>query len=165
MAIAVSEYVNVRERARTLGCREPVQFAILPRNFPVASCREELLHESAATTVRALWQQSGMVETPIEEAEHHFGYVHDKASSTWDGPVIFFSAAVLKGMPEVVAGALGVITNYLAVSLKEERRRREVALGVVLEGDAGACRLVSYRGDVEGLRLLPGLVYGAGARD
>jgi hypothetical protein len=42
--IQVFPFVNVAERAESLGCNVPTGLALLPRNFADAECKDDLLH-------------------------------------------------------------------------------------------------------------------------
>jgi hypothetical protein len=56
MALQVSEYPSVGQRASELGCNIPTGIAILPSNFESAKAKGELYNASGASTVRALWK-------------------------------------------------------------------------------------------------------------
>jgi len=53
--IEISEYIDAKKKAQKLGCNIPNSIALLPRNFEIATSKEELIHESTAPTVRVFF--------------------------------------------------------------------------------------------------------------
>ena len=74
--LKVSHYIDVRKRSQELGCNIPTSIALLPRNFEISASKEELIHESTTPTVRVLWRQNGITETPLEQPEEKFPFVY-----------------------------------------------------------------------------------------
>lgn len=67
----------------------PTSIALLPRNFETATSKEELIHEGTTPTVRALWRQNGITETPFEQSGEKFPLVSENTFE-WIGPTILF---------------------------------------------------------------------------
>jgi hypothetical protein len=105
----VKEFVDVVEKAKELDCEVPIGIALLPRNFDTAASKGELIHESSAPTVRVLWRQAGITETPLEGKSESFLQISEHGLADWIGPTILVSAGWLSQNPEVMAVALGVI--------------------------------------------------------
>jgi len=66
VTIEVTDYINVKERARELGCQVPTELTLLPVNFETANFKDELIDAELVTTIRSLWRQAGLSETRIE---------------------------------------------------------------------------------------------------
>jgi len=96
--LKVSHSIDVRKRAQELGCNIPTSIALLPRNFEISASKEELIHESTTPTVRVLWRQNGITETPLEQPEEKFPFVSEHAFE-WIGPTIFYFSDVIKSKP------------------------------------------------------------------
>jgi len=149
MAIEVSDYSDVEERARLLGCRVPSEIAILPTNFMNATVQRELMHASSAMTVRVLLREAGLEETRIEPAGVKFPSEHEKAAD-WIGPTIFCSALLLSQNPQAVQIALGIIADYLADLFRGTLGRAKSTLCVVVKSPKGY-RRIHYEGGHKGL--------------
>ncbi len=152
MAIEVSDYPDVGERAEALGCNIPTGLALLPRGFDIASSLDELLHESSVPTVRSLWRQSGIQETKLEAEGQHFPYIEEK-SGEWIGPTIFLASALYTQNPGIIAVALNIISNYLTEHLfKGYPGAPKAKLDIVLENAKGkGAKRIHYEGDPQGL--------------
>ena len=149
MAIDVSDYPDVEERAMLLGCQVPSEIAILPTNFVNATVRRELMHASSAMTVRALLKEAGLKETRIEPAGVKFPSEHKKAAD-WIGPTIFFSALLLSQNPQAVEIALRIISDYLTDLFRGTMGSSKSTLDVVVKSPKGY-RRIHYEGGHKGL--------------
>jgi hypothetical protein len=155
MGIRISDFVDVAERARALGCQVPTGLSILPGNFETAVTRSELLHESETPTVRTLWRKEGLIETPIEVEGERIPQVSEKSAHEWLGPIIFVSGALLAQNPVVIDVALGVISNYLTDWFKGvARENRRAILDVVVEVGNEKYKKLHFEGPVEGMKYL-----------
>lgn len=65
--IKIEQYFDVKKKAQALGCNIPDSIAILPRNFEDAKSKEDLVHEDTTPTIRILWRQNNIIETPVEK--------------------------------------------------------------------------------------------------
>ena len=154
MAIQVSEYIEVGKRAIELGCEVSTGIAVLPANFTTASSKRDLIHYDMAATLRTLWRQAGVDETPLEGAGERLPRLMQESSDLLL-PTIFCSALLLSQNPSAISVALSVISSYVTDWLKGLSGDKIVKLGIVVEHKTGACTLVDYEGPPGGLQELP----------
>jgi len=156
--LKISDYLDVKKRAQEIGCNVPETLALIPRNFESARSKEDLVHESSALTVRKLWQQNNIIETPIEKPGEKLPLVAE-AAFEWIGPTIFVSAMLLSQNPNLVAIALNVISNYLTDWFRGVvKETRKVKLNVIVETKDGDYKKLEYEGPPEGLKNLSGVI-------
>ena len=165
MEIEVSDYVNVEERSRFLGCNVPTSLAFLPRNFEKAESKKNLLHESSVATIRILFRKNKITETPLELEGEKFPQISEKGFVEWVGPIIFVSFAALSQDPNILSLALGVISNYLTDFFKGIPGIRNARLDIVVETKEKTYKKIHYEGPVSGLEKLPEVVNKAGFDD
>jgi len=149
MAIEVSTYPDVKERAEQLGCKVPFGIAVLPSNFATVTTRDELRYASSAMTVRTLLKEARLTETRIEPEGVRFPSQHQKAAD-WLGPTIFISAMLLSQNPQIVEVAIGVLSDYLADLFRGTLGSTKATLDVVIDSPKG-CKRVHYEGSHKGL--------------
>lgn len=150
----IQDFVNVEERARILGCNVPTSLALLPRNFEEAESKDNLLHESSATTVRVLFRSNGIMETPLESDDERFPEVSEKSFEEWIGPTIFVSFALLSQNPHILSLALGVLSNYLTDFFKGLPNPGKAKLSIVVETRKKTYKRIDYEGPVSGLEKI-----------
>jgi hypothetical protein len=156
--VEVKDYIDVKKRAEDLKCNVPDSMAILPRNFENAKTKEELIHEDATATIRVLWNNEGIVETPIEKEGESIPFVVENAFE-WIGPLILFTSTLVTQNPQLIDVSLGVISNYLTDWFKGVRRSERTAkLDVVVEKRNGSYKKIHYEGSPEGLKELPKII-------
>lgn len=156
--IKVEEYLDVRKRAKELDFNIPESVAILPRNFESAKSKEELVHEETTPTIRILWKQSNVIETPLEKEGEKIPFVTEKYLE-WIGPLIFFASTAIIQNPTMIDIAIGVISNYLTDFFKGMiKDEKKVKLKVVVETKYGSYKKVEFEGPSEGLKELPRIV-------
>jgi len=156
--LKVSHYIDVRKRAKELGCNIPTSIALLPRNFEISTSKEELIHERTAPDVRTLWRQNGITETPLEQPGEKFPFVFEHAFE-WIAPTIFISSALLSQNPHLMTIALNVISNYLTEWFRGiPRDSRKVKLRIITETKSGLYEEIEYEGPPNGLKDLPGVI-------
>lgn len=156
--LKISDYIDVRKKAQEIGCNIPTSIAILPRNFEISKSKEELIHESTTETVRVLWRQNGVTETPLEQPEEKIPFVVEKAFG-WIGPTVFIPAMLLSQNPHLVTIALGVISNYLTGWFRGiPRGSRKAKLCIVAETKSGYYKKIEYEGPTDGLNDLPDII-------
>jgi len=149
--IIVKNYVNVKEKAQILNLNTPSQIAVLPQNFETATTKEELIHAPTTPTVRKLWRQNNIQETPIEKSEEKIPCSAEKAFE-WIGPTIFVSSLLLSQNPHLITIALNVISNYLTGWFKGiPYNERKAKLIIVEETRSGDYKEVKYEGPPDGL--------------
>jgi len=152
--IIVENYVNVKEKAQKLNLNIPSQIALLPLNFETAITKEELVHAPTTPTVRKLWRQNNIQETPIEKSGEKIPCSAEKAFE-WIGPTIFVSSLLLSQNPHLVNIALNVISNYLTDWFRGiAYNERKVKLSIVVETRSGDYKEVKYEGSPDGLDKL-----------
>jgi hypothetical protein len=152
MAIQVSEYINIQERALELNCNVPTGLALLPRNFAVAPSKEALVYAGSTEDIRKLWYQTGIVETKLEKVGESFSYIEQERAAEWLGPIIFIGTSLLSGNQELVSIALGVISNYLTDWFKGKghQSNNDVEFDIVVEHTKGrSYSRIHVKGDVE----------------
>jgi hypothetical protein len=158
MRVQTSDYIDVERRAAELGLNVPTGFAILSRHFETAESKGKLMHEDTTPTVRALLQQEGIVETPIEKEGERIPYIEENAFE-WVGPTIFIGASIFSGNANVVSIALGVIADYLTDYFKGRTGAKRVRLQIVVPQQRTAKHTkITYEGDIEGIKEIPNII-------
>jgi hypothetical protein len=156
--IKVSNFLDVKKKAQELGCNIPTSIAILPRNFDSVKSKDELIHEDTAPTVRVLWRQNNIVETPLEYPGEKFPQAAEEALE-WTGPIIFIPTLLISQNPYLITIAINVISNYLTDWFKGILPlERKVKLRVVIETSQGNYKEIEYEGTEDGLRNLPKII-------
>jgi hypothetical protein len=156
--VNIKDYINVREKTKELECQEPSSLALLPSNFETAKTKDEFHYESTAQTIRKLWRNNSIIETPIVTSGENFVSVNKK-SFEWVSPVIFFSAAWLSQNPHLINIALNVISNYLTDWFRGLPKNEKIAkLDIVIEKENGEYKEIQYKGPPEGLKSLPKII-------
>lgn len=163
--IEITDFITIADRAAALGCNVPTGIALLPRNFDTAAKKDELMHENSAPTVRTLWRQAGIVETRLEAEGERFPQISEHGFVEWIGPTILVTSAWLSHNPEILAVALGVISNYLTDIFKGVPDNPKVRLDIVVQRENGAYRKVRYKGSVDGMKELPSIIQKAVSDD
>lgn len=156
--VQIQEYLDVATRAQGLGCEIPSSLAILPRNFAEAAESRELLYEDETPTVRILWREAGVVETPLLPPGTPTPQISEKSFESWMGPTIFVSLSLMSQNPELVSVALSVISNYLTDWFKGFTDRRKAKLDIVVQTRNVGYKKIHYDGPVDGLKDLPPIV-------
>jgi hypothetical protein len=156
--LQTEDFPDVKKKAEELGCNLPKTLAILPRNFASAKSKNDLVNEETASTVKVLWEQAGIIETPIEKEGEKIPEVVLNWFD-WVGPTIFFTSALITQNPQLIDISLGVISNYLTDWFKGvPKEQRKVKLDIVEETRSGSSKKLLYEGDVDGLKDLPKII-------
>jgi hypothetical protein len=152
--IEVEDFPDVKKIAQKIGCNVPETIAILPRNFTSAKSKEELRNQSTTSTIRVLWKEAGVIETPIEkEGEKIPEYVMNWFE--WVGPTILVTSTLITQNPQLVELSLGVIANYLTDFFKGvPKKQKKAKLEIVAETKSGNYKRVRYEGDIDGIKEL-----------
>ena len=154
----VEEFVDVKKKAQDLDCNIPDSIAVLPRNFENAKSKEDLVHEASTATIRVLWRQNSIIETPVEKEGEVIPFVVEEAFG-WVGPLIFFASAVIAQNPHLIDISIGVISNYLTDWFKGVvDREKKVKLDIVVETKSGCYKKIQFEGPPEGLKELPEII-------
>jgi hypothetical protein len=155
--IKVDDCPNPREKLRAFGLVDPKTLAILPTNLNSAKNRKDLFYAETTPTVRVLFKQAGIVETPIEKDKEIPEFILE--SFDWVSPIIFFTSALISQNPDIVDTTISKIIDYLQEWFKGiPNQQRNVRLHIVTETKGGAHKAVDYEGDVAGLRELPKVI-------
>lgn len=77
--ISIEDYVDVEEKSTQLNCNVPTSISLLPRNFDRATSKGELIHEGTTTTIRKLFSQNNIQETPLEKEGEKYPQVLEHA--------------------------------------------------------------------------------------
>ena len=153
MTINITDYPNVRERLRELGCHEPHGFTILPWNFEDKDSVDEFIHVAEAATVKTLLRSANLPYDDIVDRDKRPSYLHTR-SYDWIGPTIFIPAVLISENPAAVSVALSVIANYLTDLFKGMRKTSNAKLTIVVKKPDGSYKRISYEGPAEGLSSL-----------
>ena len=149
-----TEYVDVRARARELGCDVPYGVALLPGNFASATGRAEFRYHEVASQVREAWRGVGLVDSGPGPK------VRPKASAASGGPDQDVPLAVFFGMdlPNIsarpVLDALSMVASVLTAD-PHVARTREVRVDAIVERpNSGGYLCLEYQGSVHELVTL-----------
>ena len=154
MAVRVSEYPNVRERAATLGYKIPEDVILLPWNFGGPEL-EELCDTVTAPIVEQILREADIPATRLEKDGTNLQTIHFKALD-WIGPVIFIAAQMLTNNPEIVNNVLTRILEYLGTTFfKGVVGPKQTRIEFVIEKIEGKKYVdVQYDGPYEGAKEL-----------
>jgi hypothetical protein len=158
VAVNISEYPNVLERATELGLNKPSDITFLPRGFLDAQSKKDLLNEATVSTLRKLFRKKELIESRLDNDTEKIPYIHENAND-WIAPVVFYSFSTLSQNLDVIAISCEVISDYVTNYFKGIKKNPTVKLEIVLETTKSKkTKKVSYEGEVEGLRDLPATV-------
>jgi hypothetical protein len=132
MAIEITDYLDVEQRASDLNLKTPEGACILPRHFDTAKDVGELCHESSALDLKTLFRQADLPITVYQPDGAKIPYLQEN-DVTWVGPLLFFSAAALTENPYLLGASLGVIGNYMTELFRGSPKSGRVKLSVVIE--------------------------------
>jgi hypothetical protein len=132
MSIQIADYLDVGQRASDLGMKAPEGLCILPRRFATAKGVAELVHESSALDLKALFRQADLPVTVYQPDGTRIPYLQEN-DITWVGPVLFVSYAALSENPHIVSVALSIIANYVTDLFKGSPEPARAKLSLVVE--------------------------------
>jgi hypothetical protein len=156
--IEILDYPDPIRRSSELGLNAPTHIALLPRNFLEAQSKADLVLESSTPTVRILWRQAGIRETPLENDGERLPTIEERGLPDWIAPTIFLGSTMLNQGQILLTLALNVISNYLYDLLKHQDDTG-VKLDIVVEKRRGSeYKMIRYRGPVEGMDQLPAVI-------
>jgi len=159
--VSVSEYVDVEERARELGCSIPTGIALLPRNLASARSKDELIHENTVSDMRKVLREAGIAETTLEAPGERFPFALERHFD-WAAPIIFVAPLVLTENPQLVTVVLKAIADHVRQWLRGvPRSLRSVKLSVVVQEKPGRYKMIEYEGPADGINDLADLVRSA----
>jgi hypothetical protein len=136
MLIQTADYIDVKQRAMELGLQAPTGLTLLPRHFETAEAKSDLVYESSAADIRALWRAEHLVETRIDSEGASIPYVQEKKYE-WIFPTIVVGAAIWSKDPHVVGFAIAVVANYATDYVLKGRpawsRSDDITFDVIVE--------------------------------
>jgi hypothetical protein len=147
MTVATTDYVDVGERSRELGCRAPVGVALLPGNFATAAGAAELRYHEAAPEVRSAWRRVGLIDAgPNSLLQQNL--TRDLGPEGADIPlVVYFGRALRSCPPWFITFALGAVASVVS-GLPGQRGAAEIRLEAIVErSDCGTYARIEYSGD------------------
>lgn len=154
MSLEQHDYPSVSGRATALGLSRPTGLAILPENLADAATATELQFANGTATVRTLFRNDGIDHELLIASGRRPQHLVFK-DADWYGPTLFIAAALATENAPLVSIALSLIANYLTDFFKGTGGRSTAKLRVVVEkGPDGACKMLSYEGDVSGIAEL-----------
>ena len=151
------KYINVRDKARELGCNIPTNITILPMEFTTAECKDELTYPSIATSIEQAWAEAGIRETPLEEpGENRIVLLTESAFPPLLIPGLFFAYEAITKDPVSVQVAINVISDLVSeyIGIGATRNVR-LEIAVETKQDHTQCVKLSYEGPVTGLKRIP----------
>ncbi len=161
LPVKTTDYVDVVQRARELGCRVPVGIALLPGNFATATGRAELRYHVATPYIRSAWRNIGLVDSgPFQQPSAGVA-----ASGTADPDVplaVFFGAELESAPPMQITLALGgaaTVLMYNPVCASP----REIRFSAIVERPSGGYACLTYCGATSELVTLARSVRGVWA--
>jgi len=156
--ISIEEYVDVEEKASQLGCNIPTSLAVLPRNFDSATSKTELIHEGTTATIRKLFAQNNIKETPLENEGEKYPQVVEHAFD-WVGPTILITSSIILQNPHLITITLNVISNYLTDFFRGiPNNQTNAKLSIVVKNKSGNYKKIKYNGHKDGLKELPKII-------
>ena len=158
MATAISDYIQVDERAADLGCVVPRGVVLLPANFNSATTRADFLQPSEAATVRALFRNNNIpIEDLLPEPERP-RYIQNN-SYEWVGPTLFISATLASENQLLVELGLHVLASYISDFFRGMTGAKTAKFAIVVERRADrTCKKINYEGDVSGISAVSDLI-------
>ena len=153
MATTITDYLDVRERARQLNLPMVAEFSILPRSFSTAASESDLRHENDASTVRKLFTQAGLDAQMLEPPQRLPASV--EKSVEWIAPTIFIGSMLWSQNQYAVQVALNVLSSYIFNFLKGRLPTGKVRVSFVIEASKSKTfKQLTYEGPVSGLTEL-----------
>ena len=162
--LEISDYIDVSSKLEELGCSPPEGIGILPERFDTYTSTDEFVQLSRTRAVVSLLEDNHIPFSIIKKEGQNLPPIHTASSewSTWVGPTLFVSAALLAENPRVISLALNLFANSLTDLFKRAReenpsleKSNKVRLHMVFEkGGPRTYKKISYEGLLEGLKEL-----------
>jgi hypothetical protein len=150
---SITNFVNVRNRARELGLPPVAEFAMLPAGFETAPSNAELTRVSEAATLRKLFKGAGLDVQELQPAEKLATSV--TKSADWIAPTLFIGSMLYTQNHAAVDIALDVISHYAYDFLKGRLPSGKVKISFVVErSKSKECKRFTYEGSVSGLTAI-----------
>jgi hypothetical protein len=147
--ISVTEFIDVRERARALALPDVDDLALLPLGFLDAPPSGPTIHQEA-TTIRKLLREADVAIQVLGEAPDSQTTI--LKSADWIAPIVFVSAGLWSQNALAVQVAIDVIGSYATDMFKGVLPTKPVKLSIAVESTKGrSTKLLTYEGPAEGL--------------
>lgn len=153
MTIQITDYLDVRERARALGLIEPEGLVFLPRNFAEAQKIEELVYEGSLPDVRLLLREAGLETTKLELSGTSPKLVKENAFE-WILPTLFIpgAAALYLSKPDLAKSIINKIWDHSKIVSAAVTGRTKIKWSIIIEDEpAKKTKKISYEGPAEEL--------------
>lgn len=148
----VTDFPDIRARARELALPEVDALALLPEGIEHPETRKIIINGESAT-LRKLLSEAGLRVQVVGQAERSGIAIRKSADLVL--PVLFVGASLWSQNPVAVQIALGVISSYVADALKSVRPSGRVKLSVAIESTGKRrIRLLTYEGPASGIDKL-----------
>jgi hypothetical protein len=125
------DYVDVRTRARELGCRVPTGIALLPGNFATAVSAAELRYHEVVPEVRSAWRRIGLIDTGPHQKLRRNVAVSPVAPGRPVPLAVFFGLGLV-ATPNSVLHALTAVATVL-IARSSAANAREIRFDGVVE--------------------------------
>lgn len=153
MTIQITDYSDVRERARALGLIEPAGLVFLPRNFDEAESIEEFVYEGSLPDVRLLLREAGVETTKLEPSGTSPKLVKENAFE-WILPTLFIPGAIAlyRSNPDLAKSIINKIWDHSKIVFVAVTGRTKIKWSIVIEDErAKKTKKISYEGPAEEL--------------
>jgi len=125
------DYVDMRVRARELGCRVPTGIALLPGNFATAASTAELRYHEVVPEVRSAWRRIGLIDTgPHQKLRRNVAV--SPVTSGQPVPLAVFFGLELAAVPNAVLHALSMVATVL-IAGSSSATAREIRFDGIVE--------------------------------
>jgi hypothetical protein len=149
MALTVSDYIDVRQRAKELGLKEPSVAVFLPRNFMDVATKGELVYEDSLPDVKALFREAG-IEFGKLECDDTKPILVKENSFDWILPTVFFTVAAYRANPDIFKTIVAKVWEHSKVVFTAVTGRSRIKWNVIIEYDGmKRTKMVSFDGAAE----------------
>ena len=153
MSSNISDYINIKKRAVELDCNIPDLMCFIPRNFKNAKSKNELFHEMESSTLRILFRQNKLEETPLEKSDEKFPVISERFED-YILPSVFLSLNLISQNPEIINIIINIILSYLENFILKGILRKTVNIkfSFVIENKPNVYKKIDYEGPLEGIK-------------
>jgi hypothetical protein len=150
--LVVTDYPDIRARARELALSEVEALALLPEGIEHPEARRLIVNGESAT-LRKLLLEAGLHVQVLGQAESSTIAVRKSADLLL--PVLFVGASLWSQNPVAVQLAMNVISSYVTDALKTMRPVGRVRFSVAVETTGKrTTKLLTYEGPPDGIDKL-----------
>lgn len=166
-SITISDYIDVKRKARKLRCKTPKLITVLPDNFGKVKTKEQFYYSGDSYDLIEGLKKFGIKETTLERKVDRptIAYMDPE----WVGPIIFLTERLISKNPYLVTIVLNVISNYITDAIKIIHRKMKIPktsvqkeflaeFNIVLETRSGDYKKIYYKGPLEGIKKLEEII-------